>query len=106
MNQVSQRRSWCPPWVVLDRKSGKILWQRAAAHVDRLLPALELLRTAPAEPISLEHAARLCRLSPSYFCRRFRQLFDMTFTDYARTYRLHLAARRLATSGGSISAIV
>jgi AraC-like DNA-binding protein len=29
----------------------------------------------------------------------------MTFTDYARTYRLHLAARRLASSDSSISEI-
>jgi AraC-like DNA-binding protein len=77
----------------------------STAHVERLLPALELLRIAPGEPISLRHAASLCRLSPAYFCRRFRQLFGMTFTDYARTYRLHLAARRLVANGASISQI-
>lgn len=75
------------------------------AHVERLLPALELLRAAPAEPISLETAATSCHVSPAYFSRRFRQLFGMTFTEYARTYRLRLAARRLASSGSSISEI-
>lgn len=75
------------------------------AHVERLLPALELLRTAPAEPIALEAAATACSLSPAYFSRRFRQLFGMTFTHYARTYRLHLAARRLVGTGAAISKI-
>jgi AraC-like DNA-binding protein len=29
----------------------------------------------------------------------------MNFTDYARVYRLHLAARRLATTGSAVSEI-
>lgn len=77
----------------------------APAHAERLLPALERLRTMPSEPLDLESAATLCRLSPAYFSRRFRQLFGMTFTDYARIHRLHLAARRLVGSGAGISEI-
>ena len=76
-----------------------------SSPVERLLPALDLLRRAPAEPIALSHAASLCRLSPAYFSRRFRQLFAMTFTEYARTYRLRLAARRLLSSGATISEV-
>jgi AraC-like DNA-binding protein len=79
--------------------------QAQAPPVERLLPALERLRTAPADAISLQTAATLCRVSPAYFSRRFRQLFGMTFTDYARTYRLRLAARRLASGGAAISEI-
>ena len=73
--------------------------------VERLLPALELLRRTPGEHIALEKAANLCRISPAYFSRRFRELFGMTYTNYARTYRLRLAARRLISSGASISEI-
>ena len=72
---------------------------------ERLLPALERLRTLPSEPLNLESAATLCRLSPTYFSRRFRQLFGMTFSDYSRIHRLHLAARRLVGSGAGISEI-
>jgi AraC-like DNA-binding protein len=72
---------------------------------ERLQPALEWLRRSPDEPIALDRAATLCRVSPAYFSRRFRQLFNMTFSDYARTYRLRLAARRLVASGAPISEI-
>ena len=76
-----------------------------AASFDRLLPVLERLRSMPDEPISLESAASICSLSPAYFSRRFKRALGMNFTDYARVYRLHLAARRLATTGSSISEI-
>jgi AraC-like DNA-binding protein len=77
----------------------------SSAGVDRLLPVLERLRTAPAEPITLDSAAAMCRLSPAYFSRRFKQVLGMTFTDYARVYRLHLAARRIITTGASVAEI-
>lgn len=72
---------------------------------ERLLPALEHLRSAPDRRLTLEAAASLCSLSPPYFSRRFKQSLGMNFTDYARVYRLHLAARRLATTGAAVSEI-
>lgn len=77
----------------------------ARTSFDRLLPALERLRSMPNEPVSLESAASMCSLSPAYFSRRFKRALGMNFTDYARVYRLHLAARRLATTGAAISEI-
>jgi len=75
------------------------------AHVDRLLVAVERLRSDPRAPISLDEAAARCNLSPAYFSRRFKQVFGMNFTDYRRAYRLHLAARRLVSTGAPISDI-
>lgn len=74
-------------------------------QVERLLPAVEQLRRDPSAAISLEAAAARCSLSPAYFSRRFKRVFGMNFTDYTRIYRLHLAARRIATSGASLSEI-
>lgn len=74
-------------------------------QVERLLPAVEQLRRDPSASLPLEAAAASCNLSPAYFSRRFKRVFGMNFTDYARVYRLHLAARRIATSGASLSEI-
>jgi len=76
-----------------------------AGQVDRLLPVVERLRREPGKPIALEEAAALCHLSPAYFSRRFSGAFGMGFADYARAYRLHLAARRLVEGGAAISEI-
>lgn len=71
---------------------------RREAGVDRLRPALDGLRRDPARPATLEEAARLCHLSPAYFSRQFKRTLGMTYGDYIRTHRLHLAARQLLTS--------
>jgi len=73
--------------------------------LERLLPALERLRSAPDEPIGLRDAASMCNLSPEYFSRRFKRALGMNFSDYARIYRLSLAAQRLARSRRPISEI-
>lgn len=72
---------------------------------DRLTPVLDRLHAAPAEAITLDEAAALCSLSPAYFSRKFSGVFGMSFTEYARVHRLHLAARRLATSSRPVSQI-
>lgn len=75
------------------------------AFVERLRPAIELLRKRFRPAVSLEEAATCCHLSPCYFSRQFKQIFGMCFTEYARTYRLHVAARRLVSSRKSLSTI-
>jgi len=75
------------------------------AHVERLLPAVERLRVDPKASVPLGEAAAICSLSPAYFSRRFKHVFGMNFTDYARAYRLHLAARRIVTTSAPVSEI-
>lgn len=76
---------------------------RRETSVDRLRPALDRLRRDPAHPATLEEAARLCHLSPAYFSRQFKRTLGMAYGDYVRTHRLHLAARRLLTSGVTVA---
>ncbi len=71
----------------------------------RLRPAIDRLRHDPADAPGAEQAAALCALSPAYFSRRFKQQVGMSWSDYVRTHRLHLASRRLLESDQSIAAI-
>lgn len=71
----------------------------------RLRPAIDRLRRDPASAPGAERAAALCALSPAYFSRRFKQQVGMSWSDYVRTHRLHLARRRLLDTDQSIAAI-
>jgi AraC-like DNA-binding protein len=76
-----------------------------AAALQRLRPAIDQLRRDPAGAPGAEQAAALCALSPAYFSRRFHQQVGMSWSDYVRTHRLHLASRRLLETGQSVAAI-
>ena len=78
----------------------------ADAHgLHRLRPAIDRLRRHPADAPGAEQAAALCALSPAYFSRRFKQQVGMSWSDYVRTHRLHLASRRLLDTSQSIASI-
>ena len=49
--------------------------------------------------IALDHVAALCRLSPTRFCRIFRQEHDVSFGQYLLRYRIERACERLAHPG-------
>lgn len=82
--------------------------EKLAAHASglrRLRPAIDGLRRRPAEAPGAEQAAALCAMSAAYFSRRFKQQVGMSWSDYVRTHRLHLASRRLLETEQSIAAI-
>lgn len=76
-----------------------------ADSLDRLRPAIERLRRDPADAPSAEAAAALCALAPAYFSRRFKQQIGLSWSDYVRTHRLHLASQRLLQSERSVAQI-
>ncbi|MBD8899794.1 AraC family transcriptional regulator [Rhodanobacter sp. DHG33] len=76
-----------------------------ARGLQRLRPAIDRLRRHPADAPGAEQAAALCAMSAAYFSRRFKQQVGMSWSDYVRTHRLHLAGRRLLETEQSIAGI-
>jgi AraC-like DNA-binding protein len=76
-----------------------------AGGLQRLRPAIDRLRRQPSNAPSAEQAAELCALSPAYFSRRFKQQVGMSWSDYVRTHRLHMASRRLLETSQSVASI-
>jgi len=89
-------------------QASAVAGEKLAAHASglrRLRPAIDSLRRRPAEAPGAEQAAALCAMSAAYFSRRFKQQVGMSWSDYVRTHRLHLASRRLLETEQSIAAI-
>ena len=65
---------------------------------ERIRPALMLPRKQPGIPVSLETAAKECRLSASRFGELFRTYTGTTFCQYEMRYRLSNAKNAVASS--------
>ena len=70
----------------------------ATAFIRRLAPAIRLIQSDPARPLSVAEAARACNLTPSYFSRLFKARMRMGFGDYVQGHRLNLAAEIIAST--------
>jgi len=73
--------------------------------IDRLRPAIEALRRDPAHPPSAAEAASLCAMSAAWFSRRFQRQIGLSWSDYVRTHRLHLASQRLLEDDASVATV-
>lgn len=67
-------------------------------HFAELLPVIRHVEEHYPGTISMAEMARLARLSPTHFNRRFRQLLRMTPTAYLRSVRVQRARTLLATT--------
>lgn len=75
-----------------------------SAQMDRLMPALMLVRDRYAEPLRVEDLAKACDLSLSSFFRIFRQHMQKTPQQHLHQWRLEQAAK-LLTSHMTLSKI-
>jgi len=71
----------------------------------RLDALLRQMMNDPGRNLSLNEAADLCCLSPAYFSRAFKKAFGMTWSNYRRSQKLRIAARRLCRSTRQVAQI-
>ena len=71
----------------------------------QLAPAVTFVRRNYSSKIVSDGMARLCGMSPSYFGRAFKQVYDMTFQDFVVRYRVFRALDALQAPGASISEV-
>ena len=73
-----------------------------ARRRQQVQPALRLLASEEARPLTAARAARECHLSRGHFDVCFRRLFQMSFYAYELRYRLNRAAQELQGGGRSV----
>ncbi len=71
----------------------------------KLKPVLDRFKDNDSVDLSLNAAAELCHLSPSYFSRVFKAIYRYNYSEYVLQHKLHRAARQLGQSGKNITTI-
>lgn len=74
-------------------------------ELERVLPALELLRAQISQPVDVQVLARVCHLSPPQFRRVFRAALGSAPTEYSRLRRMEEAALLLRGGDETIAVI-
>ncbi|MDN3377842.1 MULTISPECIES: AraC family transcriptional regulator [unclassified Pseudoalteromonas] len=77
----------------------------SSASFKKLIPIIDVLKTNAGINFSLEQAADMCHLSPSYFSRVFKKHFRIPYSDYLIQHKLYNAARLLGQSDISVTDI-
>lgn len=62
-----------------------------AVAYEKTLPAIELIESSYAAPLTLNDLSAACALSPTHFRRLFRQVYDASPIDYLLSLRLKRA---------------
>jgi two-component system, response regulator YesN len=81
------------------QESGTHSVPNGACAQNRTHPAIAYVTSNFNQKIALDHVAALCRLSPSRFCRVFRQEQGVSFAQHLIRYRIEQACKRLAHPG-------
>lgn len=57
------------------------------------------------EPIGVQEAAKICCVTPTYFCHVFKRTTGKTLSEYVNTLRIHEAESLLRSSGRSVQEV-
>lgn len=66
-------------------------------------PAIQYLEAHRQERVTMAEMAKLCHLTPSYFCRVFSRVTGETFVDYVNRQKVTWAKKMLQDPGVSVS---
>ena len=76
-----------------------------ALELERIYPAILLIKDAYAQSLTAQTLADACAMSPATFYRLFRQTMGITPMGYLETYRLKQAAHLLLSDADTLSVI-
>ena len=80
-------------------------FQPVALELERIYPAILLVKDQFATGLTVEQLAQACAMSPATFYRLFRQTVSKTPMQYLEEYRLKQAAQLLLTDTDTLAAI-
>lgn len=73
--------------------------------IEKIMPLLKFVNENYSDCISIEFASDMLNLNPDYFCRLFKKITTMTFTDYLNLVRVYHSEKLLTFSDKSIAEI-
>lgn len=73
--------------------------------IEKIMPLLQFVNENYSDSISIEFASEMLNLNPDYFCRVFKKITTMTFTDYLNLVRIYHSEKLLTFSDKSIAEI-
>lgn len=84
---------------------GESLQAVRSLNADRMQKVLDYIHCNYANDISTEQMARLCYLSPSNFCRMFKECSGTSFVEFLNNYRVNMALSLLKEKKYTITQI-
>lgn len=95
----------CIGWLYRMAEQDRIHVQKSNLHPSYMQPLFQHLSHHFREHISVETAANLCQLTPTYFCYLFKKTTGKTFIDYTNMLRIHEAEQLLRSGQWNISEV-
>lgn len=78
---------------------------QSSKKIKQLKKALQMIETQYSSTITLPQMAKVCGMSPKYFCRFFKEMTHKTPIDYLNNYRVKRACEMLRQNQESITEI-
>jgi len=85
--------------------SHNIQFEQSDRNIVKLKKVLSYIRTCFGEQITLSDMARVCDMSPKYFCSFFKKMTKKSPVEYLNSYRIEKACRMLLKTDLSVTEV-